>query len=420
MATSDRDDLVSQLRALDEQLASVPPRPHLEARLRARLRAAEAAPAAPALRDAVRGFRRPLAAGLLAAAALALGLDDGAGSAIERWGVAARRLAAPAEPAAGEPRADSGPAEPGPARPSVSPPPAPVAPAPDPRRRALLPDPRRAVEEPPPPDVTSSPPPAPASPPEPSSTPVAPERGRDLLLLRGDPGGPRLPGVPEPSLFSVPRAEERGPGAAGRAGDEEAGRTGGEEAARAGDEEAERTGGEEAARAGDEEAERALPEASVTPEEEAACSTDLLFDGVTCPDDCTSGVLGDGVTCQDPNVLIEQGIPICEELGLVLRDIQVDKADYAVCDGKVLQATYLCCPAWEAPPEEPREPPPPPAPPCETTGVVGDGMTCEDPNALKYEALALCQALGLPLSHFDASIAPCEKGTLKATYACCP
>ncbi|XXY53109.1 hypothetical protein WME91_18440 [Sorangium sp. So ce269] len=168
------------------------------------------------------------------------------------------------------------------------------------------------------------------------------------------------------------------------------------------------------------EAERASREASVTPEEEAACSTDLLFDGVTCPDDCTSGVLGDGVTCQDPNALIEQGIPICEEIGLVLRDLQVDKADYAVCDGKVLQATYLCCPAWEAPPEAPEEPPPPPEPPCETTGVVGDGTTCEDPNALKYEALALCQALGLPLSHFDASIAPCAGGTLEATYACCP
>ncbi|XXY53110.1 hypothetical protein WME91_18445 [Sorangium sp. So ce269] len=405
MATSDRDDLVSQLRALDEQLASVPPRPHLEARLRARLRAAEAAPAAPALRDVVRGFRRPLAAGLLAAAALALGLDDGARSSIERWGVAARRLATPAEPVTGEPRADSGPAEPGPARPSVSPPPAPVAPAPAPRRRAPLPAPRRAVEEPPPVDVTSSPPPAPASPPDPSSTPVPPERGRDLLLLRRDPGGPRLPGVREPSVFLVPRTEERGPGAAGRAGDEEAGRT----------------GGEDVARADDEEAERASPEASVTPEEEeAACSTDLLFDGVTCPDDCTSGVLGDGVTCEDPNALIEQGIPICEEIGLVLRDLQVDKADYAVCDGKVLQATYLCCPAWEAPPEAPEEPPPPPEPPCETTGVVGDGTTCEDPNALKYEALALCQALGLPLSHFDASIAPCAGGTLKATYACCP
>ncbi|XYH95310.1 hypothetical protein ACMHYB_47120 [Sorangium sp. So ce1128] len=403
MATSDRDDLVSQLRALDEQLASVPPRPHLEARLRARLRAAEAAPVAPALRDVVRGLRRPLAAGLLAAAALALGLDDGARSAIEHWGVAARRLAALAEPVAGEPRADSGPAEPGPARPRVSPPPAPVAPAPAPRRRALLPEARRAAEEPPPADVTSSPPPAPTSPPDPSRTPVPLERGPDLLLPRGDPGGLRLPGAREPSVYSAPRTEERGPGAAGRAGDDEAGRTGGEEVARADDEEAEST----------------PPEASVPPEEEAACSTDLLFDGVTCPDDCTSGTLGDGVTCQDPNALIEQGIPICEEIGLVLRDIQFDKADYAVCDGKVLQAKYLCCPAWEALPEEPKAPPPP-EPPCETTGVVGDGTTCEDPNTLKNEALASCQALGLPLSHFDASIAPCAGGTLKATYACCP
>ncbi|WP_437753428.1 hypothetical protein [Sorangium sp. So ce1389] len=167
-----------------------------------------------------------------------------------------------------------------------------------------------------------------------------------------------------------------------------------------------------------EEADDAPEAAGDAPEE--ACSTELLFDGVTCPDDCTSGVLGDGVTCQDPNALIEQGIPICEEIGLVLRDLQVDKADYAVCDGKVLQANYLCCPAWEAPPAEPEEPLPPPAPPCETTGVVGDGTTCEDPNALKDEALALCQAQGLPLSHFDASIAPCAGGTLKATYACCP
>ncbi|XYH95309.1 hypothetical protein ACMHYB_47115 [Sorangium sp. So ce1128] len=167
-----------------------------------------------------------------------------------------------------------------------------------------------------------------------------------------------------------------------------------------------------------EEACDAPEETGDTPEE--ACSTDLLFDGVTCPDDCTSGMLGDGVTCQDPNALIEQGIPICEEIGLVLRDIQFDKADYAVCDGKVLQASYLCCPAWEAPPEEPEEPPPPPEPPCETTGVVGDGTTCGDPNTLKNEALASCQALGLPLSHFDASIAPCAGGTLKATYACCP
>ncbi|WP_433928842.1 hypothetical protein AB3662_35555 [Sorangium cellulosum] len=160
-------------------------------------------------------------------------------------------------------------------------------------------------------------------------------------------------------------------------------------------------------------------EESLTPEEET-CSTELLFDGVTCPDDCTGGVLGDGVTCQDPNALIEQGIPLCEEIGLVLRDLQVDKADYAVCDGKVLQAEYLCCPAWPAWPEEPSTPPPPPEPGCDTTGVVGDGTTCEDPNALKDEALAICTSLGLPLSHFDASIAPCETGTLEATYACCP
>ncbi|WP_434042612.1 MULTISPECIES: hypothetical protein [Sorangium] len=108
-----------------------------------------------------------------------------------------------------------------------------------------------------------------------------------------------------------------------------------------------------------EEEESATPEEeeSATPEEEesatpeGACSTDLLFDGVTCPDDCTGGVLGDGVTCQDPNALIEQGIPLCEELGLVLRDLQVDKADYEVCDGAVLQAAYLCCPAWPALPE---------------------------------------------------------------------
>ncbi|WP_437925046.1 hypothetical protein WMF37_39370 [Sorangium sp. So ce291] len=124
-----------------------------------------------------------------------------------------------------------------------------------------------------------------------------------------------------------------------------------------------------------EEASDAPEEADDAPEE--ACSTALLFDGVTCPDDCTSGVLGDGVTCQDPNALIEQGIPICEEIGLVLRDLQVDKADYAVCDGKVLQATYLCCPAWEAPPE-----PPPPEPP--TTGVVGDGTRATGPDGAPW------------------------------------
>ncbi|MGK3986103.1 hypothetical protein WME99_23865 [Sorangium sp. So ce136] len=122
-----------------------------------------------------------------------------------------------------------------------------------------------------------------------------------------------------------------------------------------------------------EEAGDAPEEAGDAPEE--ACSTDLLFDGVTCPDDCTSGVLGDGVTCQDPNALIEQGIPICEEIGLVLRDLQIDKADYAVCDEKVLQATYLCCPAWEAS----EEPLPPPEPPCEATGVVGDGTGATGP-----------------------------------------
>ncbi|KYF78336.1 hypothetical protein BE11_41600 [Sorangium cellulosum] len=115
---------------------------------------------------------------------------------------------------------------------------------------------------------------------------------------------------------------------------------------------------------------------SLTPEAEP-CSTELLFDGVTCPDDCTGGVLGDGVTCQDPNALIAQGIPLCEEIGLVLRDLQVDKADYEVCDGEVLQAEYLCCPAW---PEEPNTPPPP-EPGCDTTGVAGDGATCEDPSA---------------------------------------
>ncbi|WP_437285893.1 hypothetical protein [Sorangium sp. So ce406] len=403
MATSDRDDLVSQLRALDEQLASVTPRPHLEARLRARLRAAGEAPAPPAPRGALRGLRRPLAAGLLAAAALTLVVDEGARRAVERWGVAARRLAAPAEPIAGELRADDAPAETRPARPSLSLPPAPVAPAPAPRRSARPPEERRPpVEQPPRADVMGPPRVAPVSPPGPISPPAQPRRGPDPSSRR-DPGGLGPPGVHEPPTFAVLRPEERAPGAAGRASDEAA----------------ERAPEEESATPEEESATPEPEEESATPEEEA-CSTDLLFDGVTCPDDCTSGIVGDGVTCKDPNVLIEQSIPICEELGLVLRDLQVDKADYEVCDGKALQAKYLCCPAWPGQPEEPRPPPPPPEPGCDTTGVVGDGATCEDPNALKDEALAICTSLGLPLSHFDASIAPCEAGTLKATYACCP
>ncbi|WP_437886302.1 hypothetical protein [Sorangium sp. So ce307] len=400
MATSDRDDLVSQLRALDEQLASVTPRPHLEARLRARLRAAGEAPAPPALRGPLRGLRRPLAAGLLVAAALALVVDDGARRAVERWGAAARRLAAPAEPIAGEPRADGAPAEPRPARPSVPPPPAPVAPAPAPRRSARPPEARRPpIEQPPRADGMGPPRVAPASPPGPTSPPAQPRRGPDPSSRR-DPGDMGPSGVHEPPIFSVLRPEERAPGAAGRAGDEAAERTPEEESATP------------------EEKSATPEEKSATPEEEA-CSTDLLFDGVTCPDDCTGGVLGDGVTCQDPNALIEQAIPLCEELGLVLRDLQVDKADHEVCDGEVLQAEYLCCPAWAGQPEEPR-PPPSAAPGCDTTGVVGDGATCEDPDALKDEALAICTSLGLPLSHFDASTAPCEKGSLKAMYACCP
>ncbi|WP_437597465.1 hypothetical protein [Sorangium sp. So ce590] len=167
-------------------------------------------------------------------------------------------------------------------------------------------------------------------------------------------------------------------------------------------------------------------EAGATPGEEEACSGGLLFDGVTCADDCTSGVLGDGVTCQDPSTLIAQGTPICEEAGLVLRDLQFDKGDYEVCGGGVREATYLCCPPWpEPPPEEPPSLPPPLPPPWEgpgcTAGLVGDGATCEDPTALKDEAFAICQALGLPLRYFDAAASmPCGAGSLQAVYACCP
>ncbi len=166
--------------------------------------------------------------------------------------------------------------------------------------------------------------------------------------------------------------------------------------------------------------------AGATPGEEEACSGGLLFDGVTCADDCTSGVLGDGVTCQDPSALIAQGTPICEEAGLVLRDLQFDKGDYEVCGGGVREATYLCCPPWPAPPPEEPPPLPPPLPPpwegpgC-TAGLVGDGVTCEDPTALKDEAFAICQALGLPLRYFDAAASvPCGAGSLQAVYACCP
>ncbi|WP_437597466.1 hypothetical protein [Sorangium sp. So ce590] len=432
MATSERDDLVAQLRALDEQLAGVAPRPELEARLRARLSAPEAGPARSALRGAVWGLRRPIAVALVAAAALALGLDDGTRRAVERWGVAARKLAAPADPVAGEPRADGGRAEPGPARPSVSPPPAPVAPAPAPRRRALPLDPRLRTEDAPLADIEGPPRAAPDSSPGPSRTPVQPRRGRALAPRDAGDLGP--PDVRELPLFPVPRPEERGPGAAGRAGDEETARADDEQPASTRDEEGaprepaealdtECTDAEtlkERARGACEGALRELAEVDLRD----ACG-DGLFRRVEyrCvePVECISGTLGDGVACQDPSALIAQGTPICEEAGLVLRDLQFDKRDYEVCGGGVREATYLCCPPWPAPP--PEEPPPPPPPwdgPGCTAGLLGDGATCEDPTALKDEASAICQALGLPLRYFDAASMPCGAGALRAVYACCP
>ncbi|WP_437479880.1 hypothetical protein WME75_34465 [Sorangium sp. So ce1014] len=448
MATSDRDDLVAQLRALDEQLAGVAPRPEIEARLRARLCAPEAGPARSALRGAW-GLRRPIAVGLVAAAALAFGLDDGARSAVERWGVAARRLAAPADPIAGEPRADGGRAEPGPARPSVPPPPAPVAPAPAPRRRALPLDPRRRAEDAPLADIEGSPRAAPDRLPGPSRTPVQPRRGPALAPRDVGDLGPSSVG--ELPLFPVPRPEERGPGAAGRAGDEETARAGDEEGASTRDEKGASTRDEEGASTRDEEGAPREPAEALDTEctdaealkerARGACEgalrelaevdlRDACGDGLfrrveyRCvePAECISGTLGDGVACQDPNALIAQGTPICEEAGLVLRDLQFDKGDYEVCGGGVREATYLCCPPWPAPPP-PEEPPPPPPPwdgPGCTAGLVGDGVTCEDPTALKDEAFAICQALGLPLRYFDAASMPCGAGALRAAYACCP
>jgi hypothetical protein len=72
---------------------------------------------------------------------------------------------------------------------------------------------------------------------------------------------------------------------------------------------------------------------------------------------------------------------------------------------------------------EPKTDPPPcsspdPDPGACTSGVLGDGTTCEDPAALKIQASDACAALGLTL--VDLAYAPdCGALTRYAKYLCC-
>ncbi|AUX46347.1 uncharacterized protein SOCE26_078530 [Sorangium cellulosum] len=420
MATADRDDLVSQLRALDEQLAGVPPRPRHEARLRARLREA-AAPARPALRDVVGGARRPIAAGLVAFAAVALCLDDGARRAAERWGAAARRLTAPAEPIAGEPPAPLDPAEPEAVRPSAQPPPAPVAPAPAPDRRARPRDTRLRPE-----DRTPAELPGPAR-----AAPASPRRASDEVYLperRPAPAPPRAPGELGPSgrrelpLFPAAGREAPADGIRGRAG---------------GEERAERAPAEvldadctdaasliEEARAACEAQERDVAEVALR----SPCGEGLFAHvEYRCaepePAECFSGAVGDQVTCHDPGMLKEEANAVCVEAGQSLADFQYVQGEGG-CEWRIVEAKYTCCPPSGPPPPPPPSPEPPADPsidPSCKTGVVGDGVTCEDPGVLKDEAYQLCESAGLDLGQFDAwSTAACGGYALEAKFTCCP
>ncbi|AUX46345.1 uncharacterized protein SOCE26_078510 [Sorangium cellulosum] len=163
----------------------------------------------------------------------------------------------------------------------------------------------------------------------------------------------------------------------------------------------------------------------------AGCSTEVDIDdplvtndaeqGVTVePDACKTGVVGDGVTCEDPGVLKDTANALCVEAGLSLSDFQYDAYGEDGCDWRTREAKFTCCASSEPPPVDPPPVEPGPDPSCKS-GVVGDGVTCEDPGALKDEAYAICVAAGLELGLFDAwSVVECGGYAIEAKFTCCP
>src|SRR5262245_4274957 len=123
MSAPPRDDLLALLRAVDERLAAVEPGPHVEARLREKLRASgQDARGRDASRAAWK-LRRPLALALVACGIAALGASVFTPD--ERRAAAPTPSSSAPEPAlsapAGEPIERERPAEPHPPRPRLRP-----------------------------------------------------------------------------------------------------------------------------------------------------------------------------------------------------------------------------------------------------------------------------------------------------------
>jgi len=421
MATRDREDILPHLRALDEQLARVAPRRDLEARLRARLRvetgeSGEAAPGRHGLRDGLWGMRLPIAAALVAAAVIALGVGDGGERFAERPAVVTSPEA-PAAPIASEsPAHEASPQDPRPARPSEHVAPAPIAPAPAPRPSAAPAEASPLAQDAAPDEA------APAAPARPEVSPIRSEQlqkiGERAARAPGEapsamgPSGYRV--APSSTAAAPPGPGVRGPGGAARTSD---GEPAGEESAA--------PPPPEAVDAECTSAEALKDEALAACEAKglALAEVDLLdacgdgkFERVEyqcaeeAPAACFDGSVGDGVTCQDPGLLKQQAGEACENAGLQLVDfIYSDDG----CGWQTLKAAYTCCPAG------PPDPGPGPGQPDCVVSTVGAGATCRGLDVLKAEAVAVCEQSGRVLGDIYPAGGCPDGQASKAEISCC-
>jgi hypothetical protein len=129
---------------------------------------------------------------------------------------------------------------------------------------------------------------------------------------------------------------------------------------------------------------------------------------------CVSASAGDGSSCIDYADLKMQIHALCEADGRVLTDL----SNMVECPGGggVVQADYVCCaPA----PVDPNQDPGPDPSGC-VYSVLGDGTTCETPEALKAQASSVCAAEGLVVLDLSGTNDCPNGGSTYAKLACCP
>lgn len=423
---SERPDLRSLLRALDEQYAAVPPPADLEARLQARIRSEAPSPRAFSPREA-RRYARPMALAFAAGAALLILADAQTPSTAPE--VVALEPNVPEAVLPEKIRADGGPSDPAPnapparrkqviSAPGLKPYPSwPDDQAPWPARPWLSPrsapwttrSTPRPAESPSGPffdNGTGAEPWTPAEPrpegprrtlPAASSLMVAPPA--QTLGAAPAPAAPQS--HPQPSSPSPGRAPSAPPPSPTSAPAETPAPTGTEDC---------------------KSPDALMDEAASTCKSQGLALADVAYldacgDGrfrrveAKCnkdePEACLKRKLAaDNLSCQDASVFKEKAYAECHAAGLELVDLEYFGDGCPA--GLSTVAACTCCPAPGAPPVSQ----------C-FDGQVGDAKTCQDAGLLKAQADDICRKEGLEFAGFKVSD-DCQGGqSTVGFYVCC-